>query len=444
MSHLFFVRRLLCAVCVLICSFCALAQESETEEKTRLALLAYTDKEYDKAAELYEELLEKDYKNTYLLSQCGLSYYHQKKYEQAREKLRLATLYGDVNDKSKMALYYSNLSAAYSHLNDDEKAFENAVKAYYMDKSSQNRLWNAASMAQNLSRYDDCLKLMNDAETGSLNNAFQTLYARSYYGKQNFELAYQYYVTFFDHYDQNDDYVPLIIKDERNNFWNASLLLIAATDDEQKQNQIIDQVLRIKKAHPSIMFRQDLLNGFTSENNYCKRFKLHCASCEKVFRAWVNDPNIYDELRFNFYALHQYEKAHQWSTEFLKEDLGELQSEIQQVQFLSALHIYLADYKKRGNAEDAKKTNELLADFDNFFDSNTTYTDEQFGSIPGIEDLLFGVNEAFQKNFESIAEQRNVAHLYRKFMERIPIDSIRNQVIDMLDLEINNEVKPQS
>lgn len=412
------------------------AQDKEIEAKTSKALLCYVDKDYEKAAQLYEELLEKDYKNTYLLTQCGLSYYHQQKYEQAREKMRLATLYGDVNDKPKMAMYYSNLSAAYSHLNDDEKAFENAVKGYYMDNTSQSRLWNAASMAQNLSRYDNCLKLMDDAEIGALHYAFETLYARSYYGQQNFEDAVRHYVVFFDRYDQRDDFVPLIINDERNNFLNASLYLLSATNDTDKQDQIVHQVVQVQRLHPMVMFRQDMLDAFTRADNYCTKHKLDCTMCNKVFRAWVKDPNIYDEIRFNFYALRNYADTYQLSTNYLEnKDLGDSEVEVKQLQFLSALHLYLAAYKKRGAVEKTGETMKLLAYFDGLFAGKTTHSDEEFMAIPGIKVLLVNMLDVFRTSFPSVEEQKLVVPLLKKFVARIPNDTIKNKTLEMMQQE---------
>jgi|GEM_PF-1465165 len=435
MKKVISMMKLMSMACLLLCGLYVHAQENETEAKTSKALLCYVDKEYEKAAQLYEELLEKDYKNTYLLTQCGLSYYHQQKYEKAREKMRLATLYGDVNDKPKMAMYYSNLSAAYSHLNDDEKAFESAVKAYYMDKTSQSRLWNAASMAQNLSRYDNCLKLMDDAETGALHYAFETLYARCYYGKQNFEEAVRHYVAFFDHYDQRDDFVLLIIKDERNNFLHASLHLLSATSDTYKQDQIIGQVVRVKRLHPMVMFRQDMLHAFTRADNYCITYKLDC-TCNKVFRAWVNDPNSYDEIRFNFHALHNYENTYQLSTGYLEnKDLGDTEVEIKQLQFLSALHLYLAAYKKRGHVGKTGETTKLLAYFDGLFAGKTTYSDAEFKAIPGIKVLIMNMLDAFRANFPNVEEQKLAVPLLKKFVVRIPNDTIKNKTLEMIQQE---------
>lgn len=60
--------------------------QSTASTKEDEAYRLHENKEYTKAAEIYEELLKTDYKNTYLLSMCGSSYFAQKKYEKAKEK----------------------------------------------------------------------------------------------------------------------------------------------------------------------------------------------------------------------------------------------------------------------------------------------------------------------------------------------------------------------
>lgn len=416
-------------LCYLLFPFWLSAQEHLVEEKTSQAMIHYQDKEYAQAARLYEEILEKDYKNSYLLTQCGLSYYHQQKFQEAKEKFRLATLYGNVDDTETMALYHSNLSAAYSNLDDDEPAFEHAVKAYYLDKE---RLWNAASMAQNLGRYDDCLKLMNEAEEGTLHNAYRTLYGRSYYRKEEFRKAIQQYKTFFDHYDPNDDTVPLVIRDDRNFYLYSCLHILAESDGEQEINEIIDQVIQVQKAHPMVMYRQDMLAFFTIPKNICKTYGLNVEMSKRLFYAWVNDPNKYDELLFSFYALNAYDDTYRLTDKYLQDDVGELEREFREIHFLSALHIYLQDLKKQQTSADANRLKELINLFDDFFEADRIYADEEFIVIPRIENLLMGLLAAFRANYPKEEEQERIAPVLMKFLERIPNESIKIKIKDDL------------
>lgn len=429
MSKLICIAKTMRILCYLLFPFWLSAQDHLTEEKTSQAMIHYQDKEYAQAAKLYEEILEKDYKNSYLLTQCGLSYYHQQKFQEAKEKFRLATLYGNVDDRETMALYHSNLSAAYSNLDDDEPAFEHAVKAYYLDKE---RLWNAASMAQNLGRYDDCLKLMNEAEEGTLHNAYRTLYGRSYYRKEEFRKAIQQYKTFFDHYDPNDDTVPLVIRDDRNFYLYSCLHVLAKSDDEQEVNEIIDQVIQVQKAHPMVMYRQDMLAFFTIPKNICKTYGLDVEMSKRLFYAWVNDPNKYDELLFSFYALNAYHDTYQLTAKYLQDDVGELEREFHEIHFLSALHLYLQDRKKQQTSANDERLEELLFLFDDFFEADRIYSDEQFMVIPRIENLLMGLLAAFRSNYAKGEEQERIAPVLIKFLERLPNESIRSKIKDDL------------
>ena len=53
-----------------------------------------------------------------------------------------------------------------------------------------NQLWNAASMAQNSRKYEECLALMNKAaESTALNIAYKSLYGRCYYNTGQYRKA---------------------------------------------------------------------------------------------------------------------------------------------------------------------------------------------------------------------------------------------------------------
>ncbi|MCL7987082.1 hypothetical protein M8998_03900 [Sphingobacterium sp. lm-10] len=432
MSNVYGIAKSFWILCCLVLPLWTNAQDHLVEEKTSQAMIHYQDEEYARAAQLYEELLEKDYNNAYLLSQCGLCYYLQQEFQLAKEKFRLATLYANVDDKETLALYHSNLSAAYSNLDEDEQAFEHAVKAYYMDKE---RLWNAASMAQNIARYDDCLKLMNEADPTTLHNAFQTLYGRSYYQKQEYRTAIKHYKTFFDRYDPSDDTVPLIIKDDRNFYLYSCLYLLAQSTDEDEQGQIMQQIVDAQQAHPMVFYRQDMLAFFTAPKNICKTYQLRPELSKRLYRSWIKEANKYDDLLFSFYALDAFEETYALSTDYLKDDVGEIELEFRQIQFFSALQLYLQDAVKSEHKQDSGKIQELLRLFDGFFEADKTYSFEEFVAIPRVENLIEGLLLAFRSNYRHDEDKKRLAPIQMKFIERLPNPDLRDKIIDDLGMK---------
>lgn len=147
----------------------------------------------------------------------------------------------------------------------------------------------------------------------------------------------------------------------------------------------------------------------------------------------MKNSNTYDETLFCFYTLCDYKEAYKLSTTYLKNDVGEAELELRHIRFLSALQLYLQDYKK--DKVDPARMNNLLTWLDDFFLQDMPYTDEQFQSIPGIGNLLFGLMKAFQENFKSIEEQKMVAPLLMKFIQRLANDSIKDKTMQLFKSE---------
>ena len=139
---IFFTLMMICCHAVLF------GQSSSLDEFLRSADHAYEQNDYAKAVAYYEKVLLVEHKDHQILNRAGISYFKLKNFAKAKDKLRLAALYGPVDDDETMSSYYSNLSACYSYLYEDSKAFEYALKGYHLDKTSTYAFWNAASNAQ--------------------------------------------------------------------------------------------------------------------------------------------------------------------------------------------------------------------------------------------------------------------------------------------------------
>lgn len=166
---------------------------SDIEDKAKVA---YAIKNYDEAILLYNELITRDYKNHEYLNNLGLCYFQSKNYIKAKENFRLAVLYSEKN-----ATYYTNLSAAFCKLDEDEKAYDYARKAYDIEET-EFTLFNAASFANVIKRFDLCLDLLRKSNIEK-NNDFNILYAEAYFLKGDIEKSIYHYELYLQNYNAN-------------------------------------------------------------------------------------------------------------------------------------------------------------------------------------------------------------------------------------------------
>lgn len=417
-------------LCTMFIGFALQAQES-IDEKEEVASAYLDNGNFEEAAKRYEELLKMDHNNAYLLSQCGLCYFYLDSFEKCKEKFRLAVLYGDVNDSETMASYYTNLCAAYSNLNQDEEAYEYAMKAYQLDKT---QLWNAASMAQNISRYDECLKLMNDAENAPLNNVFHSLYGKCYYSKKQYKRAMYHYRTFLENYDAEDELsVRLNLKDQENYYLYSSLSLLGETIEEGDQDEIINEIVSLLKRNSNK--EEDMIAAFLGIENICDMYGMNASACEKLFHAVVTKPTQKQEILATFYSIKNYQKANWLAGEYLARNAEESPGDIKQIQFLSALQLYTI------NKDNLKKDLEngdlkaLLQSFDLLLRTGESYSDEKFESTQEISNLLDNMVRIFKRSYPTYLENNDATPLMLRFIRRVPNEESQNQLIQMLAIE---------
>ncbi|WP_086983804.1 hypothetical protein [Elizabethkingia anophelis] len=400
--------------------------QSTASAKEDEAYRLHENKEYTKAAEIYEELLKTDYKNTYLLSMCGSSYFAQKKYEKAKEKYSLAILYSSPDDKKNKALYYSNLSACYSNLDNNEKAYENAMRAYRLDNS---QLWNAASMAQNSHKYEECLSLMDKAaETTTLNIAYKSLYGRCYYNTERYRESVENFRDFFDHYKPDSFFADFDMQQERGVFLQAYINLIASEKDMSRVNRDIKDLQNILNSFDDPYYRNVILWSITENKNICDKYKLSVDACTKIFSTLVNEPSLKEEFWFNYNTVKNYEKAFQLSGKILASGHDR---EIELYQYLSSLHLFIIDYYKHNEKADEKKLNHLIVLFKDLFEKNKIYSDKEFTDFSDAYAPVMKTFNIFNLYFRN-KEQIKAVPYVKMIMENVPNEKARSGIMKIL------------
>lgn len=233
---------------LLIFSIVLSAQLSPLRKLQQEAEFHFNRSEYALAIPYYEEYFETNQTDYESYDRLGVCYFRTKEYKKAQENFRRAALLCPVNDKVKLAGYYSNLSAAYSQLNDNEKAYQYALKAYNMD-ADQQTLFNAASMANNLGRCTEGLKLL-DKTTLTKGNEYNALYGLCNLKTGNYEKSIAYYEEFFSRFDPETNKIDFIIPDEKMNLLKAYLSAAADLNNtlsKERIQKITDLYLHLSK-----------------------------------------------------------------------------------------------------------------------------------------------------------------------------------------------------
>ncbi len=393
----------------------------------------YYDKQYEPALKIYESLLQTDNKNTYLLEQAGLCLYRLERYQKAKEKLRLATLYCPVGDKEKMALYYTNLSACYAHLDDYSRAYEYAVKAYNMDQTSEVKLWNAASHAQNLGRYADALRIMDQAVI-SKNNAFQTLYGRCYLGTGRYTESIEHYEDYFKNDKGNDDLAAIDRKMEQRNLIYAYAYRVDREQmDTTRLQGMIARMGVLIAASGTDTLKERLLRLFLVTGNICRKYDYPQVMCEKLFAAITVKSTETERLWYTYYITGDYERVYAAAGRLLQAgaDPGRLDL-VKRLHYLACLQRFVKDYKERH-----RKTNQPMLDtvvilFKDLFEKGKQYSDAE---MQADQEIYQGISETFtvfQQYFRSPEEQKAVAPVLLGIMQYLPNEKARRGITTIL------------
>lgn len=217
-----------------------IAHGQTSEEIISEAGSLFDSKKYSEAVVLYEKYLQQNPKEDYYLNQAGLCYYNLGNFIKAKEKFRLASLYAENN-----ATYYSNLSSTFLQLNDNEKAYAYAQKAFSIEETPLT-LWNAASNSINNHKYEESLRIINNA-TIPITYDYYSLYGYNYLLLQQYKKSIENYELFFAQYNKETAYADFNIDDEKNNLFRAyiSELLDEKNNFEYNRQKIIELYLEL-------------------------------------------------------------------------------------------------------------------------------------------------------------------------------------------------------
>ncbi|MGN0019576.1 MAG: tetratricopeptide repeat protein [Sphingobacterium hotanense] len=155
--------------------------------------------EYEKSVVLFEQLCKAEPNNATYLSFAGIAYFRMENFEKAKEKFRLAVLYSQDNET-----HLSNLSAAYSNLGENQKAYEYAVKAMQVKPTSLT-VYNAMANANNIHKYEESFRIRKQYIDLTTENKFNLVLGLAHYHGREFEKAASYFESFLNQYSAEDE-----------------------------------------------------------------------------------------------------------------------------------------------------------------------------------------------------------------------------------------------
>ncbi|WP_236582196.1 tetratricopeptide repeat protein [Sphingobacterium spiritivorum] len=396
----------------------------------------YEEKEFTKALQAYEKLLLQEENNSYLLCKAGLCQYELNDFQKAKEKFRLAALYCDPEDKENIALYYTNLSACYSNLQDNEKAYEYAIKAYSIMEDSGIQLWNAASMAQNLGKYDECLKIMDNA-TIEKNNAFLTLYGRCYMAKKLYQQCIDSYEQFLTNYDANDDFVTLDAEDEKGRLVIAYAFRLTSPDLSEQEIDIYIARLRELWASQSAdeMARTKTVNSFFKDENICSIYGYSATICNKLFNSLIADVSPVEKIQFQYYTLKDYSGALE-SAKGLMNNKGNLSGQelqkVKAVEYFASLRLFISAYLHKDRHINQEQLQTLTSRFNDLFEKGKVYSDKEFQQGKEEFGYMQETFACFQNAFKTKEEQKEAAPILLRIIKDLPNNTARKRLTEIL------------
>ncbi len=238
-------------LCFTSFAFAQTTTSKTAEEWHDLGNEKYNSKQYLEAIPFYKKSIEVDNKYHYALNELGLCYFELKNYTKAKEYFRLAILYTE-----KEATYYSNMSAALSNLNEDQKAYDYARKALEI-KEDQLTLFNAASMANNIEKPEECLKILDNA-TIEKNNDFNDLYARAHLKLENFDEGIRYFDLYFENYNPETSEITNYSISEEKCFYMDNLLYILEFNLDKKIKPTDEQLKKIETLYKELITNDEV------------------------------------------------------------------------------------------------------------------------------------------------------------------------------------------
>lgn len=364
------------------------------------------EKSYEDAIPYYKRALEKEHNHHRALDQLGICYYKLGDYAKAKEYFRKAILYSENN-----SYYYSNLGATYSQLGEDEKAYEYARKAYEiarktLDKDTEFILFNSVSLANNVDKADECLKLLEES-TLTKHNDFNTLYGRCYLKKKNYKQAIEKYETYFENDKPDDKLVAAINNTEEKEYLHSAYIYAIGSPEIPDQEKHV-YLNRLKK-NLEEQGKDKLTDSFFLPDNLCSLYDYSSENCTNTFKFLINRKlSSLEEIQYQYYVVQDYDKAADLSTQLSEKNYkGEELADLKLVKYLSSLQLFSKDYQKNNRIPNLELLANSIALFKNNYEKGRIYTDQEFKNREDLQAPVSYTINLFRKGIYAEPKEQN-------------------------------------
>lgn len=422
------MKKILTTVLLLVGLF-SFSQNGSFEERMEYGDNQIDSKNYKEAIIVFEKLLTEQPKNVRALNNAGRAYFNSKNFEKAKEKFRLAALYASPDDKEDLALYYSNLSASYTYLNDDEKAYQYAMKAYLMNEDSEQNLWNAASNAQNFQKCEEAIKLMDKAKIDKKNH-FNSLYGRCYKNLGDYEKSIKSFTAFFDNYVAEDDFVMFDIDEEKYVYLGSQIALIIKNLENDENLQYKASALKLinemsKSGKRYAIFEKLFDNDLVWEDKESAKLILR-----EIFKN-IDKPTLSDNI-YLYYYLKDYKKTLELTNKFLQGNLDSDELRHGRLyDYLASYQLLLQDFKKNNKINEAE-LNAVATKYKNVFSEHKDYNRPDLENKKELQLPIMKTLTIAKKYFDSPEEQKKVAPIVIKILNNTPHTKFKKELNEFL------------
>lgn len=426
------MKKLLYTLTFLFFSLQFSAQGQSIDELIDLSTQKIDSKSYKEAIPLLNKVLDKEYNNHTALNKLGICYFELGDYSKAKENFRQAVLYSEKN-----ANYLSNLSAAFSRLNEDEKAYEYARKALAVEETELS-LFNAVSLANNVNRVDECIALLNKS-TIDKHNDFNSLYGRCYYKKKDFKNSIDKYELYFENDGKTEKFVEEINDEqERQSLQMAYLFeLVSPKTSESLKNDYLQKLKKSLKTHPY----EWIIKSFLLDKNICTQYAVSTEKCAKLYQSIFDSAESpFDELRSQYYIKKDYQKAYDLARNAPTANLSEDDLfQLKLIHYLSSLQLFSADYLKNNRTANPKLLEESEALFKNLYQQGKVYTDEEFNKNVDLQlPVLYSIGIFTGPNYNSVENKEKIEPFILKILLNTPNESFKTKFKEFASLKKEN------
>ncbi len=409
------MKKVICFIFIIL-STALISQVNTKDALLEQADAYYQVGDYEHAIPIYRKVLTMDERDEEALRGLGLSYFKSGNYEKAKQYLHLVILYHDDN-----ATDLSNLSASYSRLNDDANGYKYAKRALELEEMPLT-IWNAASLANNISKSDECIQVL-DKSTISLHNDFNALYGKCFYQLKDYEKAILKYETFFKNRKPDDEYADLDLETEKKYLDFSYLSRLGEENiDPAEKRRLLKQVKEMFAGVP----QEDLEKSFFIVDNVCSKYALNDTTCAEAFRYAIGDDiSELAEIKSVLYLQRDFQKAEELAGKYLRKERDNAKNfDFKLVQYEAALGLLLEDFVRNRNVADDRLLKNARDLFDGFY-SGKKFTEKDFEATSQLllpyENTIVFLRYHFAPHEKNREMQQQLILLITKVMANFPL-----------------------